>query len=139
MHIVPIIADGRLIKSHTEYPVTNTQWKRMHMSLSHYLDGLPIDFTNLNMGTMLLQRFAGIYDFYLRERFSGDIMCNNKISYDRDPWNRTFVCFPPEKFFDNSKYVYYTYDCSALNKEVNVIVTTVNKSRVYCVDIVRLK
>ena len=29
MNVVPIIADSALVKSHTEYPIMNKQWKLM--------------------------------------------------------------------------------------------------------------
>ncbi len=35
MNIVPIIADGSIVKSHTEYPITNKQWKLMDNGLGH--------------------------------------------------------------------------------------------------------
>ena len=88
MNIVPIIADGSILKSHTEYPITNPHWKLMSngVTLWHYLDTLQLE-DSLNS----TRQFAGIKEFYLRERY------NNCIGYELDPWNRKFVVMPPEK------------------------------------------
>ena len=115
-------------KTHTDYPITNNQWKLMEngVTLWHYLDTLQLE-DSLNS----TRQFAGIKEFYLRERY------NNWIGYDLDPWGRKFVVMPLNKRTQTSMYQYYCYGSINLNLIVDVIVTTVNKSRVFCVDINR--
>ena len=114
-------------KTHTDYPITNNQWKLMSngVTLWHYLDTLQL-VAPLNSAT---RQFAGINIFYLRERYP------NWICYNLDPWGRKFVVMPLDKQTYTSVYQYYSY--GNLNLNVDVIVTTVNKSRVFCVDIER--
>jgi len=50
-------------------------------------------------------------------------------------WGRKFVVMPLDKQTYTSVYQYYSY--GNLNLNVDVIVTTVNKSRVFCVDILK--
>ena len=128
MNIVPIIADGSILKSHTEYPITNPHWKLMinGVTLWHYLDTLQLE-DSLNS----TRQFAGINIFYLRERYP------NWIGYNLDPWGRKFVVMPLDKRTHTSLYQYYCYGSINLNLIVDVIVTTVNKSRVFCVDILK--
>ena len=128
MNIVPIIADGSILKSHTEYPITNPYWKLMSngVTLWHYLDTLQLE-DSLNS----TRQFAGINIFYLRERYP------NWIGYNLDPWGRKFVVMPLDKRTHTSLYQYYCYGSINLNLIVDVIVTTVNKSRVFCVDILK--
>ena len=128
MNIVPLIKDGSILKSHTEYPITNTQWKLMSngVTLWHYLDTL-----QLVAPLIATRQFAGIKEFYLRERYP------NWIDYNLDPWGRKFVVMPLDKLTHTSMYQYYCYGSFNLNLNVDVIVTTVNKSRVFCVDIER--
>ena len=115
-------------KTHTDYPITNNQWKLMEngVTLWHYLDTLQLE-DSLNS----TRQFAGIKEFYLRERY------NNCIGYELDPWNRKFVVLPLGKRSHTSVYQYYSYGSFNLNLNVDVIVTTVNKSRVFCVDVNR--
>ena len=129
MNIVPLIKDGSILKSHTEYPITNTQWKLMSngVTLWHYLDTLQL-VAPLNSST---RQFAGIKEFYLRERYP------NWIGYNLDPWGRKFVVMPLDKRTHTSLYQYYCYGSFNLNLNADVIVTTVNRSRVFCVDINR--
>ena len=128
MNIVPIIADGSILKSHTEYPITNPHWKLMinGVTLWHYLETLQLE-DSLNS----TRQFAGINIFYLRERYP------NWIGYNLDPWGRKFVVMPLDKRTHTSLYQYYCYGSINLNLIVDVIVTTVNKSRVFCVDILK--
>ena len=128
MNIVPIIADGSLVKSHTEYPITNPQWKLMNngLGLWDYLNTL-----QLIESKYALMNFAGIRDFYLRER-------HNSLNFELDPWNRKFILFPPKKPLLTSVYRYYSYSSVNLTINVDVIVTTVSRSRVYCVDITKM-
>jgi hypothetical protein len=127
MNIVPIITDGALVKSHTEYPITNHNWKLMNhgVPLWDYLDTL-----QLVAPTNKTAQFAGIKEFYLRERY-------NSLNFELDPWNRKFVVMPPEKPRDASIYRYYSYSSLNLNLNVDVIVTTVSRCRVFCVDILK--
>jgi hypothetical protein len=127
MNIVPIIADGSILKSHTEYPITNTQWKLMNngLGLWDYLNTLQLMESKYG-----LMNFAGIRDFYLRERY-------NSLNFEFDPWNRQFIVMPPKKQIDTSVYRYYSYSSFKLNINVDVIVTTVSRSRVFCVSIDR--
>lgn len=128
MNIVPIIADGSLVKSHTEYPVTNPHWKLMTngLGLWDYLNTL-----QLIESKYALMNFAGIRDFYLRER-------HNSLNFELDPWNRKFILLPPKKPLLTSVYRYYSYSSVNLSINVDVIVTTVSRSRVYCVDITKM-
>jgi len=129
MNIVPIIADGSLVKSHTEYPITNHNWKLMTngLGLWDYLNTL-----QLIESKYALMNFAGIRDFYLRQRY-------NSLNFELDPWNRKFIVMPPSRQIDTSRvYRYYSYSSVNLSINVDVIVTSVNKSRVYCVDITRI-
>ena len=128
MNIVPIIADGALVKSHTEYSITNNQWKLISNSLGLW------DYLNtfqLVAPTNKTAQFAGIKEFYLRERY-------NSLNFELDPWNRKFVVIPPEKPRDASIYRYYSYSSLNLNLNVDVIVTTVSRSRVFCVDLTKM-
>ena len=128
MNIVPIIADGALVKSHTEYSITNNQWKLISNSLGLW------DYLNtfqLVESKYAFMNFAGITDFYLRER-------HNSLNFELDPWNRQFIVMPPKKQIDTSVYRYYSYSSVNLNINVDIIVTTVNKSRVYCVDLTKI-
>ncbi len=129
MNIVPIIADGSLVRSHTEYPIINKQWKLMNngLGLWDYLNTL-----QLIESPYALMNFAGIRDFYLRER-------HNSLNFDRDPWNRLFVVMPPSRQIDTYRvYRYYSYSSVNLSINVDIIVTTVSRSRVYCVDITKM-
>jgi hypothetical protein len=119
---------AEMLKSHNDYPVTNTQWKLMNngVRLCDYLDTLQLE-DSLNS----TRQFAGIKEFYLRERYP------NWIGYNLDPWGRKFVVMPLDKRTHTSMYQYYCYGSINLNLNVDVIVTTVNKSRVFCVDITR--
>ena len=108
-------------KSHTEYPITNKQWKLMdRLGLWDYLTTLSLTATNSS-----LMRFAGIKNWYLRTT-------HNEINLD--PWNRKFKCFPPDKFKGFRSYEYQSFDSRNLHLKVCVIVTTVNGEKVYCVD-----
>jgi len=116
-------------KSHSDYPITNNHWKLMNngVRLCDYLNTLHL-MISINVTT----QFVGINTFYLRERY------NNYGGFiTHDPWNRQFVVMPPEKQTNSSVYRYYSYGSINLNLNVDVIVTTVNKSRVFCVDITR--
>lgn len=128
MNIVPIIADGSIVKSHTEYPITNKQWKLMDngLGLWDYLNTLQLMESKYG-----LMNFAGIRDFYLRER-------HNSLNFELDPWNRQFIVMPPKKQIDTSVYRYYSYSSFKLNINVDVIVTTVSRSRVFCVDLTKI-
>jgi hypothetical protein len=128
MNIVPIIADGSIVKSHTEYPITNKQWKLMDngLGLWDYLNTLQLMESKYG-----LMNFAGIRDFYLRERY-------NSLNFEFDPWNRQFIVMPPKKQIDTSVYRYYSYSSFKLNINVDVIVTTVSRSRVFCVDLTKM-
>ena len=108
-------------KNHTDYPITNKQWKLMdRLGLWDYLTTLSLTATNSS-----LMKFAGIRNWYLRTT-------HNEIN--SDPWNRVFKCFPPDKFKGFRSYEYQCFDSRNLNLKVCVIVTTVNGEKVYCVD-----
>ncbi len=128
MNIVPLIKDGSILKSHTEYPITNKQWKLMDngLGLWDYLNTLQLMESKYG-----LMNFAGIRDFYLRERY-------NSLNFELDPWNRQFIVMPPKKQIDTSVYRYYSYSSFKLNINVDVIVTTVSRSRVFCVDLTKI-
>jgi hypothetical protein len=118
---------AEMLKSHSDYPITNNHWKLMNngVRLCDYLNTLHL-MISINVTT----QFVGINTFYLRERY------NNYGGFiTHDPWNRQFVVMPPEKQTNSSVYRYYSYNSINLNLNVDVIVTTVNKSRVFCVDV----
>jgi hypothetical protein len=129
---------AEMLKSHSDYPITNNQWKLMNngIRLWDYLDTLHL-MISINATTQFklrtqFRQFMGIKDFYLRERY------NNYGGFiTHDPWNRQFVVMPPEKQINSSVYRYYSYNSDKLNLNVDVIITTVNNGRVYCVDVVK--
>ena len=135
MNIVPITADGNLVKSHTDYPVTNNQWKLMDngLGLWDYLTTLKLFGADTNSQMIL---FVGIRYFYLRVRYNADPYTEK---FNSDPWGRKFMVYPPERQRDRAVYKYYSFYSHELYLDVNVIITTVNKSRVYCLDVVRFK
>ena len=121
--------------THMDYPVTNVQWKRIdNIVLWDYLRGLHlIDPSNS------LVIFQGTLDvFYLRNRYNPDPAVT-KIDYNSDPWNRRFVIYPPMLQFSSNDaiYRYHSYISYKSKIDVDVIVTTVNEQKVYCVDIVK--
>ena len=113
-----VIKDGVFVKSHTEYPVTNKTWKLMEIELSVYLDSLNLtDPTN-----SIFENYNDIWNWYLRSP--------HRNESNLDPWNRFFVCYPPDKTHyqdDLYKYQILTHD----NFAVYVVVTTVNGEQVY--------
>ena len=116
-------------KSHSDYPITNNHWKLMNngVRLCDYLNTL-----HLMISINVTRQFVGINTFYLRERY------NNYGGFiTHDPWNRQFVVMPPEKQTNSSVYRYYSYGSINLNLNVDVIITTVNRSRVFCVDVIK--
>ena len=122
--------------THLDYPVTNVQWKRIdNIVLWDYLRGLHlIDPSNS------LVIFEGTLDvFYFRYRHNDDRV--TKIDYNSDPWNRRFVVYRPMlQFYTNTNdvvYEYYSYITYKSKIDVDVIVTTVNKDKVYCVDVIK--
>jgi hypothetical protein len=123
VHTASVIKDGKLVKSHTDYPVTNKTWKLMGIELSVYLDSLNLtDPTN-----SIFENYNDIWNWYLRSP--------HRNESNLDPWNRFFVCYPPDNTpyqDDLCKYQILTHD----NFAVYVVVTTVNGERVYCVDII---
>ena len=135
MKVVPIIKDGVLMKSHIDYPVTNVQWKRIdNIVLWDYLTTLHLIDSNNS-----LVRFQGTLDiFYLRHRHKDDII--TKIDYNSDPWGRKFVMFPPMlQYYSNDViYKYDTYISYKIKIGVNIIITTVNNMRVFCIDIIKV-
>ena len=127
-----MMVDMELIKTHTEYPITNSGWKIIYYSLSAYLESLKLDHYNRH-------RFEGIGYFYLRVRDKSterSMVMSGLLN--SDPWNRVFKCFPPDKFKGFRCYEYQSFFSCDLNLEVHVIVTTVNSERVYCVDVTKI-
>jgi len=121
-------------KSHSDYPVTNTQWKIIDYSLSGYLDSLKLEGRGYKLHK---HRFMGISQSYLRFRYkSAKNVMNEDALVRMDPWHRVFKCFPPDNR-NNNLYEYYCFRNNDIKIDVNVIVTTVNKQRVHCVDIVK--
>jgi len=114
---------GGMLKSHIDYPVINVQWVRMdNIVLWDYLTTLHLIDSNND-----LVMFQGTLDvFYLRHRHNNDNV--TKIDYNSDPWGRKFMINPS---------MYYCYFSYKMKYEVNIIVTTVNNGRVYCVDLIR--
>lgn len=134
MRTVSIIKDGEFMKSHIDYPVTNPQWVRIdNIVLWDYLKGLFMVDSNNSLVV-----FQGTLDvFYLRHRHNNDNI--TKIDYNSDPWNRRFVIYPPMLQFSSNDaiYRYHSYISYKIKIDVNIIVTTVNNMRVYCVDIIK--
>ena len=134
MKTVSIIKDGEFMKSHIDYPVTNPQWVRIdNIVLWDYLKGLFMVDSNNSLVV-----FQGTLDvFYLRHRHNNDNI--TKIDYNSDPWNRRFVIYPPGLQFSSNDaiYKYHSYISYKIKIDVNIIVTTVNNMRVYCVDIIK--
>lgn len=132
---VSMIKDGSIVKSHSDYPITNGVWKLNKMSLSQYLDSLKLKIHNIHNIHIL-----GVNQFYLRHRDSNQ----NKLISVKDPWNRNFVLFPSvindnaslNLAFTKSNYDYCVYGSDYVDGEVYVLVTTVNGMCVYCVDVV---
>ena len=134
MKTVSIIKDGEFMKSHIDYPVTNPQWQRIdNIVLWDYLKGLFMVDSNNSLVV-----FQGTLDvFYLRHRHNNDNI--TKIDYNSDPWNRRFVIYPPGLQFSSNDaiYKYHSYISYKIKIDVNIIVTTVNNMRIYCVDIIK--
>ena len=125
---------AELLKSHIEYPVTNTQWKFVDYSLNGYLESLNLKGYNDGHKWGI---FEGINQSYLRFRYKSDKnVVNDDALVRMDPWHRVFKCFPPDKLKLHSAYEYYCFSNSAIKIDVNVIVTTVNQQKVYCVDLI---
>lgn len=121
--------------THMDYPVTNTQWKNIDYSLNGYLESLNLKGYNDGHRWGI---FDGIYKSYLRFRYKSDKNVVNDDALVRiDPWHRVFKCFPPDKLKLHSAYEYYCFRNDDIKIDVNVIVTTVNEQKVYCVDIVK--
>ncbi len=80
-------------KSHSEYPVTNTQWKIIDYSLNGYLESLNLKGYNNGHRWGI---FEGINHSYLRFRYKSDIKYQAEMLNDRltrmDPWHRKFKC-----------------------------------------------
>ena len=134
MRTVSIIKDGEFMKSHIDYPITNHDWKLINnFVLWDFLKTLHLIDSNNS-----LVIFQGTLDlFYLRNRHNPDPTVN-KIDYNSDPWNRRFVIYPPMLFSsNNSIYKYHSYISYKRKIDVNIIVTTVNNMRVYCVDAIK--
>ena len=142
-----------VVCKHTEYPIINTEWALVNdVLLSVYLDSLGIEACDGNAGNF--QRCAMLHymgvrgDFYLRSKVyryrvgGGD-------KYNLDPWNRVFPMFPGcNKFLGPVRYTEYMislYDYEGFHSSlwgdnvdvlnVYVLSTSVNGSRVYCVDV----
>ena len=126
---------SEMLKSHSEYPVTNTQWKIIDYSLNGYLESLNLKGYNDGHKWCI---FEGINQSYLRFRYKSDKnVVNDDALVRMDPWHRVFKCFPPDKLKLHSAYEYYCFRNDDVKIDVNVIVTTVNEQKVYCVDIVK--
>ena len=133
--IANITYKAELLKSHSEYPVTNTQWKIIDYSLNGYLESLNLKGYNDGHKWGI---FEGINQSYLRFRYKSDKnVVNDDALVRMDPWHRVFKCFPPDKLKLHSAYEYYCFRNDDVKIDVNVIVTTVNQHKVYCVDIVK--
>ena len=122
------------LKSHSEYPVTNTHWKIIDYSLNGYLESLNLKgYNDGHRGEL-----KGISHSYLRIRNkSAERALDRNGLLNCDPWYREFKCFPPDKLKLHSAYEYYCFRNDDVKIDVNVIVTTVNQHKVYCVDIVK--
>ena len=88
-------------KSHSEYPVTNTQWKFVDYSLNGYLESLNLKgYNDGHRGEL-----KGISHSYLRFRYkSAERALDRSGLLNCDPWYRDFKCFPPDKLKLHSVY-----------------------------------
>lgn len=131
-----MIADGSLVRSHIEYTITNKRWKLVEeCSLSVYLSTLKLNDTDDDQRWWPFANFSKIQNFYLRVRTINEIITKKDVK--NDPWNRQFIVYPPEEVKGGGVYTYYNYYSKELDLEVVVVVTTVNRSRVYCVDVIK--
>ena len=123
-------------KSHSDYPVTNTQWKIIDYSLNGYLESLNLKgYNDGHRGEL-----KGISHSYLRIRNkSAERALDRSGLLNCDPWYREFKCFPPDKLKLHSAYEYYCFRNDDVKIDVNVIATTVNQQKVYCVDVIKDK
>ena len=122
-----------MLKSHSDYPVTNTQWKIIDANLREYLDALKLSDYKLDCYNDLHRSlFDDVNQLYLRIRFRNDK--NEEALLRMDPWHRVFKSFSPFKL-ESDLYKYYCFRNDDI--KVNVIVTTVNSGRVYCVYFIR--
>jgi hypothetical protein len=126
---------AEMLKSHSDYPVTNTQWEIIDANLREYLDTLKLsDFIYDCYNDLHRSLFDDVNQPYLRIRFRN--VKNEEALLRMDPWHRVFKSFPPFKL-ESDLYKYYCFRNNVIKVDVNVIVTTVNNGRVYCVDIVK--
>jgi hypothetical protein len=120
--------------THMDYPVTNKQWNRIdNMVLWDYL--MACHLIDLDNSLVIFQGTLDV--FYLRYRHNNDSV--TKVDYNSDPWGRKFVMFPPmlQYYNNDTLYEYYTYISYKIKIDVNIFVTTVSRSRVYCVDLIK--
>ena len=146
--IVPIIYDGRIVMDdiNEKYPVSNVAWKYVNdMTLGEYLASLGVDYKRYGF----IKGFPR--SFYLRIGFyePGYVITTNSHLHDNlvrvrdnDPWFRPFKVFPVgSNVLGNDVYTYFPLMATGLsnygsgNYNCYVIVTTVNGTKVYCVDV----
>ena len=149
MKIVPIIRDGKIVMGdiNEKYPVTNVMWRYMdNMSLGEYLGSLGVDYKSYGFIKSFPRSFYLRIGFY-QPRYAIDT--NSHLYYnlvtvmDNDPWHRKFKTFPVgNKVLGNDVYTYFALMATGLsnygsgsNYNCYVIVTTVNGTKVYCVDV----
>lgn len=124
------------MKTHREYAIINNKWWYQDHSLFNYMNSLVVEKNYYNV-----TGYAGICGFYIRDAYDLEYM-NGDEHFDKDPWGRRFPTFPSESTHANELYTYRGYYSNLwpndrLQNNVYVIVTTVNTSRVYCVDLLR--
>ena len=139
-----------VVREHTEYGIANNEWVCINdVPLSVYLDSLGIEVGDSNAGNfqcMAMLSYMGVVNFYLRCKVYRPLYVGGGDLCNLDPWNRVFPIFPGVNTLSGlgaSLPRLYDYECfhSSLWGDVadmyNVIVlsTSVNGSRVYCVDI----
>ena len=149
MKIVPIIRDGKIVMDdiNEKYPVTNVAWKYVNdMTLGEYLTSLGVDIKRSGF----IKGFPR--SFYLRIGLyePGYVITTNSHLHDNlirvrdtDPWHRPFKVFPiGNKVLGNDVYKYFPLMATGLSNYSSggsyncyVIVTTVNGTKVYCVDV----
>ena len=120
--------------THMDYPVTNKQWNRIdNMVLWDYL--MTCHLIDLDNSLVIFQGTLDV--FYFRYRYNDDRV--TKIDYNSDPWNRRFVVYPSKLqcYTNDTIYKYHSYISYKSKIDVDVIVTTVNKDKVYCVDVIK--
>ena len=138
---------------HTEYMVMNDEWV-----LNNSADTLCSYMGNrLDIRHRELIKYSGIWAYYVRCEYGYEYGSSKKVNgivagrYMMDPWNREFLVFPYERRVNMGRHGYEGYfgygvynrvygneikgEMSDIKHNVMLLMTTVNGSIVYCLDI----